>query len=94
MKEGFERFIANKCSYPIDDIPPDYQPNGWDLIKAMWAINREGNKDWTSIKMRWDGFSVRIHDLFGKTFEYRNHNNSELEALTKALEYIYENTRN
>lgn len=57
------------------------------LIKAMWAINREG-KWWITIYPH--GIHLKLpHRGKGKDFEYKQHNNSETEALTKALEYIY-----
>ena len=58
------------------------------LIKAMWAINREG-KWW--ITMYPHGIHLKLpHRGKGKDFEYKDYNNSETEALAKALEYIFE----
>jgi len=58
------------------------------LIKAMWAINREGK--WT-IWMNEDYIRVKFHALHSfYRFFYRDYDNSEIEALEAALQYIYE----
>ena len=67
------------------------------LIKAMWAINRE--KGLFRILSNDDNFCVlkyskengEISGLFNTYYYFKQHNNSELEALTQALIYIYEN---
>jgi len=60
------------------------------LIKAMWHINRD--KTEYSIQMLHDEIDVFSSEGL-RTFAYKFHNNSELETLTKALEYILEQTK-
>ena len=54
------------------------------LIKAMWAINEINIYE---IKM--DGISFSVYDMNGICGIF-NFDNSEQEALTAALKYIYE----
>lgn len=74
------------------------------LVKAMWAINRaysrrEGEyciKDNTHFRNITPCFSI-VHDyidLEENSIYLQDHNNSEQEALTAALEYIYEQNNN
>jgi hypothetical protein len=65
------------------------------LIKAKWALNREAEKYFitqTSIsyclipqEKEKEPIPADIH------FSYEDHNNSEQEALTAALKYIFDN---
>ena len=95
MNEDFKKWVCEKAN--IDEklvYGCDYRFIGV-LIKAMWAINRKG-------KWEISIFPQAIH--IGKVlffaneddilFKYKDHNNSEQEALEKALEYIYEKEKN
>lgn len=90
MKEGFEKWLCKKTGigeYYIDPVNKlDILPL---LIKAMWAINREGkyhiiiNSEEIKVTVRntWDD------DECGY-FRYEDY--PEQQALEKALGYIYE----
>jgi len=94
MSEEFKKWLCEKaelnqaqgCSILFhfgDDVITEYT-----LIKAMWAINR--CSEWEIMADKY-GFNIncsRGHKSFF-ILEY----NSEQEALTKALEYIYNNTK-
>jgi hypothetical protein len=61
------------------------------MIKAIWAINREGkwfitmsNTQFLIMKTEGKGLSLEAG------FDYKYHNNSEIEAMKAALLYIYE----
>lgn len=62
------------------------------LIKAMWAINREGK--WAILM--WNDY-IEIFCIEKQSddidFFYKDYNNSELKVLTKAIEYIWEHTK-
>jgi hypothetical protein len=83
------------CSEECDD--PFFRCDGTEitleiLIKAMWAINRRAVKE--------SGFCIcsstggDFYVYYGKyqraAYPRKDHNNSELEALTAALTYIYQ----
>ena len=73
---------------PFEDLSADV------LIKAMWAINREGiffintlqNSVFIDTVDQKNGADIAYY------FLYKDHNNSEQEALDKALRYIYSET--
>lgn len=66
------------------------------LIKAMWSINRGG--EW-NIDMDYFGLSICKSEAVSQDttyeaqFHYKDHNSSELEALTKALQYVMDNSK-
>lgn len=96
MTNGFKKRMCELAGYNY----ADFKPTGtfyWKdkeleiLIRAMWAINRAD--DWHIIM---DNCGLWLYNPYGDfeiEFEYRNHNNSEQEALIKALEYIYKETK-
>jgi len=66
------------------------------LIKAMWAINRDDNSRYKIRSEDISCFTVtdEWNDSLGvsdKDFYFTDHNNSETEALTSALKYIFDN---
>jgi len=64
------------------------------LIKAIWKINREGEFVINLIKDKYTVAYFRKNEmLWVKSFRYASHNNSEQEALTEALKYIWENRK-
>ena len=89
MDDGFKKWLCEKgCSlytYGLyDKMLTDAQLA--ILIKAMWAVNREGK----GIEINLESERVYVsliqdHDYF----YFKDHNNSEQEALTKALEYVW-----
>lgn len=97
----FNKWVAEKAGVKYHDKPYfvwdsdksqiEYPPTEITLeilIKAMWAINRRGYwcvemfKDAIGICNKEPGYD----DI--KEFKYKDHNNSEMEALKAALEYI------
>ena len=57
------------------------------LVKAMWAINREGKY---VIRQYRTLFNIWISGNPKEIFYFKNNNNSEQETLIKALEYVYD----
>ncbi len=93
MIEDFKKRLCKKAGlmnyYLVNNVRTDNEELIL-LIKAMWAINREGK--W-HIKM--ENYCIAFYSYMAKEykeiiFKYKDHNNSEQEALQKALEYIYE----
>lgn len=94
MKEDFKKWLCELAEIKPEDMPGcDHRLIG-TLIKAMWAINRESikSKEWSVEMSSWsyDVFSSWLRRRY--KFSYENHDNSEQEALIKALEYIYNNS--
>lgn len=94
MKEKFKKWICKLISIKYRTIDDGYG-EVYDieiLIKAMWKINRDG--EW-QIHSNVSSYYVsqKYRGKIDKWFHFEEHNNSELEALTKALEYIWENTK-
>jgi len=92
MEEDFKRWLCKLNGY---DFESDYfrmdELMIEILIKAMWQINRDGKWD---IQMDRDYIDVSSRqEVLDDVFTFKDHNNSELEALTKALEYIYKETK-
>lgn len=88
MSEDFKKWLCDKSKFDIAHWLLNEHEELSLLIKAMWAINREGK--WEIIS---DKVSLDISDKHGDfciSFYYSDHNNSEQEALTKALEYIFD----
>jgi len=94
MKEDFKKWLCELAEEPYDCVAgflghKDHDmENIFILIKAMWAINREGK--WLILISASDIDITRSEKYKSKLFSYKNHNNSEQQALEKALEYIYE----
>jgi len=99
MKEDFKKWLCEKAE---DKKNIEYfkseiiNPDDWIalLIKAMWAINREGG-DYSFILYRSFvevSYNDGQHDS-AENFFHGEYDNSEQEALTKALEYIWEQTK-
>ncbi len=96
MKEDFKKWIFELLGLiyePENEMVEKVCCDISLLIKAMWQINRDGK--YTIII---DGYNIRVVPMGLKgsledtqDFKYSDHNNSELEALTQALTYIYEN---
>jgi hypothetical protein len=66
------------------------------LIRCMWAINR--NTKW-NISITPSQASIWHNDIYlhlelPKDFKFKDYNHSEQEALTAALEYIFEQEKN
>jgi len=67
------------------------------LIKAMFAINRDIEKGYFVTFV--NGECVAIYrntcgmNFMKKLFPFSDHNNSEQEALTAALQYIFDNKK-
>lgn len=86
----FKEWVCKKAGisdYYCDEWEDNKQANEDEIVylmKAMWAINRE-----SIIHMYMDFW--KIHVGMSKEFLYEDYNNSEVEALTKALEYIKDN---
>ena len=92
MNEDFKKWLCGKVNVDYDDFY-DFSKDDWNnnielLIKAMWVINRE--VVWEMLQDRF-GYGVEDKKEIGsyKLFAFKDHNDSELKALTKALEYIY-----
>ena len=95
MTEDFKKWLLRLAGYE-ESIPKE---TAWEilvvdiLIKAMWAINREGSGyGLTGIEMDASEIIV-VYNLKEKAFPYSDHNNSEQQALEKAIEYIFEQTK-
>ena len=96
MKEKFRDFLCKKAKSV-------FHGNQWDnmsdelrlsiLIKALWQINREclqNSFEYPSIIMGRGFFKAEGYGITpSKKFYFKAHNNSEIEALEKALEYIF-----
>ena len=101
MKEEFKKWLCEKAKEEYKTIidrhyytgKPIYRINKITLetlIKAMWAINREG--EW-NIKL--DSHCIVFHsrkDYCDDMYDFTEY--SEQKALKKALEYIYEQELN
>lgn len=93
MKEDFKQWLCELSKYDftrVEHLPYWRQEELKILIKAMWAINRAGGV----IEMGLLEVYVQLANTDSVYFEYKKHKNSEQEALTKALEYIYKETKN
>lgn len=96
MKEDFKKWLCEKAGHKPEHVRGFIKYDAQTLtlyifLKAMWAINREDKFD---IKM--DSNKIVVYCRFivdRRYFHYHKHNNSEQEALEKALEYIYENEK-
>ena len=105
MTEDFKKWLCDLAGIKYWTVIDRYG-NSWEenisleiLIKAMWTINRqEGSK-----------YKIRLEDIYCFTvtnewsdsvavtdvdFYFKDYNNSEQEALTAALEYIFKETKN
>ena len=93
MTEDFKKWVFKKaygkaCPTIIDLVDIEM------LVMAMWAINLE--RKW-SITMQYqrifvDEIKIEIEHPH-RTYDFKDFHNSEKEALTKALEYIYEHSK-
>jgi len=92
LEENFVKWIIKVSNLNTKPIHTG-QSNLEILIKAMFALNREGK--W-AIMIHPNEVIVYRQSFSGKDiiFLIKDHNNSELEALTKALQYIYEQENN
>ena len=101
MNEDFKKWLCEKANekYVVDEDGnfANYysQMSVLELlIRSMWAINRE--KEW---KISYDpdfGLSYHLYGIkyrVNKGFYVRDYNDSEQTALTKALEYIYQESK-
>lgn len=86
MTEDFKKFLCDKAGVSTILYSKKYRPcmQIGILIKAMWQINKEGKY---YITMNNNHIYIK-YALCTKFFYYKNYN-SEIEALEKALEYIY-----
>ena len=89
MTEDFNDFLAEKNGIVNDFTEPTLEI----LVRAMFKINREG--EWHLI-IDYDSVAIKKHpnDILHTNIYYSDHNNSEQEALQKALKYVYENSLN
>ena len=88
MKEEFKKWI-NVLLY--DENEDDELVNIAYYIKAMWAINREGKYQIVMDEIGIEIFNEKdTDDVILLSILFKDHNSSEIEALTKALEYIHE----
>jgi hypothetical protein len=95
MNEDFKKWLCEKAEYnyyleyeqqPIIDRTLEI------LIKAMWAINREDKRVYNITMTVGGTYLSKIGSKFPDFVFFRqaDRNNSETEALTAALEYIFE----
>jgi hypothetical protein len=89
MKEDFKKWLCEKADYMYSEYF-NYIETLYILTKAMWAINRENNYRITITQGGCYSQSQPWKDLIMKYYLLKDYNNSEQEALEKALEYIYE----
>ena len=86
MKKEVEEWMREilNCSKELFDS----RTNLYNMIEAMWQINRD-----KEIKMRIGNTCVyaEIINKDSEVFYYKDM--SELEALTQALIYVYDNTK-
>jgi len=104
MDEDFKKWLCNLLGIHYRTIDDGYGDiYGIEiLIKAMWKINKRP-LDFNMIEIRMDAISITLwkrgdgvpfsEDFYDYEYVFKDYNNSELEALTKALEYIWENTK-
>lgn len=88
MKEGFKEWLCELAEFKFEYY--DHIGLLYILVKAMWAINREGIYRIWILHDRvelYNGYTKVIEEWFF----FKKYNNSEQQALEKALEYIYEN---
>ena len=103
MTNEFKHWLHRKSgvefpSFAWKESLNKYTPPVDVLIKAMWAINssyREGKSFWaiqdnTYLRNVTEGFNVIYLASNREVFFLQDHNNSEQQALEKALEYFYE----
>ncbi len=86
---GYE--TTSWCGYIKKGLVYDLRKNDVPLeilIKAMWIINRGGRR---FVNMNWEQITIYAEGPYHLGAVYsKKYNNSEQEALTAALEYIYE----
>ena len=101
MDNNFKKFLEEKsgCT-PAAMCMMIAEPEGVNAKAILWdvmcAINREGRKGWVIFKTRYyirisfytDSIANQCFDD-EKAFYFKEHNNSELKALTAALQYIF-----
>jgi hypothetical protein len=90
MTEDFKKWLCEKAGIEDDEVE-ELLPHSFleILIKAMFAIIRKGK--WLVLLGSMDVTICELGKLSPSSiqFYYSDHNNSEQEALTKALEYIF-----
>ena len=100
MNEEFKKFLCEKAGVEYSEKPQIIHTTGNadeanDFlniaipIKAMWAINRNNVEKKLHPRIQIDAHGVAILQGTIKHYDFQDHSNSEQEALTAALEYIW-----
>lgn len=104
MDEGFKKWLVKKAgrdTTPGKDfiaLMEVIEPSLETLIRCMWAVNRESKNKCLSWFIQQvycnKGLSFAVFKISEvvKFFYLCDHNDSEQEALTAALNYIYKET--